>query len=120
MTDDSRLRILASEHLPDGVASEIEFLEFFRHLLRAMGNDLEAQGAQVRVVCWLVPGSVHHYIVVRESRTGRLRCRLEIAIAARVSPGELDRHATHLARIMGEALNLACIPLPPDDPGSSR
>ena len=85
MTDDSRLRILASEHLPDGVASEIEFLEFFRHLLRATGNDLEAQETQVRVVCWLVPGSVHHYIVVRESRTGRLRCRLEIAIAARVS-----------------------------------
>ena len=120
MAEESRFRVLAGEHLPDGVASQVEFLEFFRHLLRASADDVDVKRTEVRVVCWLAPDSVQHYIVVRDSGTGRVCCRLEIAIAARVSPTELDRHATDLARVLGEALNLSRFPRPPDDPGDSR
>jgi hypothetical protein len=120
MTEGRRVRILAGEHLPDGVASQREFLEFFRHLLRASADDFEATGTEVRVVCWLAPDSVQHYIVVRDSDTGRVCCRLEVAIAARVCPAELDRHATDLARVLGEALNLSRFPPPPDGLGDTR
>ena len=109
MTQDSRVRILAGEHLPDGVASQREFLEFFRHLLRASADDFEATGTEVRVVCWLAPDSVQHYIVVRESGTGQVCCRLEIA--RQVSPTELDRHANDLARLLGEALKPTLLPV---------
>jgi hypothetical protein len=120
MTEESRVRILAGEHLPDGVASEREFLEFFRHLLRASADDFDVMAATVRVVCWLDPTGVGHHIVVRDSCTGRLCCRLEIAIATQVSPPELDRHANDLARLLGEALNFQRSPLPPNESREGR
>ena len=120
MTEDSRMRILAGEHLPDGVASQREFLEFFRHLLRASADDFQATGTEVRVVCWLAPGGVQHHVIVRDSCTGQLGCGFEIAIAMLVSPAELDRHASDLARVLGEALNLSRFPRPPDDSGDGR
>ena len=115
MTDDSVFRILAGEHLPDGVASEIEFLKFFRHLLRASDDDTGANGTDVRVVCWLAPGSVRHHIVVRDSCTGHMCCRVEIALAMEVVPLDLDSHADHLSRLLTAALNLARLQEPPED-----
>ncbi len=105
MADESRLRILAGEHLPDGVASEVEFLAFFRNLLRASADGVEAQETEVRMVCWLVSGSVRHHVVVRDSRTGHMCCRFELAIAMPVAPPDLDRHADHLSGLLTAALN---------------
>lgn len=120
MAEQSRFRVLAGEHLPDGVASQVEFLEFFRHLLRASADEVDVKRTEVRVVSWLVASSVRHHIVVRDSDTGRMCCRFEIAIAMRISPAELDRHATDLARLLGEALNLNCCALPPLEPRDAQ
>jgi hypothetical protein len=120
MTEDGRFRILAGEHLPDGVASQTEFLDFFRHLLRASGDRLDAQETEVRVVCWLIPDGVHHHIAIRARCTGRLCCRFEAAIAMRVNPPELDRHANDLARLLSEALNPQSSPPPPRESGDAQ
>jgi hypothetical protein len=104
MTEETRFRILAGEHLPDGVASEAEFLEFFRCLLRAPGDRLAAQEVDVRVLCWCVPDGVCHCVLLRESQTGRLCCHIEIAIAMQVCPADLDHHASALASLLSEAV----------------
>jgi hypothetical protein len=120
MSDESRLRVLAGEHLPDGVASQPEFLAFFRHLLQASRDGLEVQKSEVRVICWCVPGGVHHHVIVRDVGTGRACCRLGIEVDMHVPPAELDGHATDLARLLSEALNLeGCVP-PPNDPGHGQ
>lgn len=118
MTESSRLRVLAGEHLHDGVVSPAEFLEFFGHLLRASDDDAGVPETDVRVVCWLTPGSVHHHVAVRERRTGRLCSRLEFVIAMDVSPADLDRHANDLARVLTEALNPDCFPPLADEAGA--
>jgi hypothetical protein len=120
MSDDSRLRVLAGEHLPDGIASQSEFLAFFRHLLQASRDQPEAQTSDVRVVSWCVPGGVRHHVTVRDGGTGRACCRIEIEIDMHVAPADLDGHATDLARLLSEALNLdGCLP-PPNDFGDGQ
>jgi hypothetical protein len=106
VSEDRRLRILAEEHLPDGVASQVEFLAFFRHLLRASADDFESTGMEVRVVCWLVASTVRHYVVVRDRGTGQMCCRLEIGVAMRVAPPDLDHHANQVSGLLTAALNL--------------